>query len=138
MNIQHKALLAVFISSIAIVWPFTATAGLKSSNQVRVIKHNGSANYDYAYGTLSAARVSSDDTQSIGCLLETAGVAGETQRLECYAKDVEGQSLSCVSHSANLIRVARALPGYGWMYFRRDAAGECIYLQIRLGSPYLP
>ncbi len=110
-----------------------ALGGATSSYQVYVDTSSQSA-----YGTVSAARYSSDSSQEIGCY-EGPNTVG------CYASDASGNYLSCVNAYYNPDGVPTYLPtvisginAASYIYFVVDPnTGECGIVQIDNGSEYI-
>jgi hypothetical protein len=102
-----------------------------------------------AYGTLGNTRLSVDTQQLLGCEVYTSRdplTGAMMQSVSCLAQDATGATLECTSEDPGFVTVARALRGYGWVYFRIDPTefpgtpevGTCQALTVKTGSPYLP
>jgi hypothetical protein len=133
MKGHWKKGLVVVVMGVAILGHVPAWAGRKSSTQVVINTTARQAN-----GVLGNTRHSADPLQNIGCQVITTGVTGEQTLVECEARDRANNTLTCSSTNPAFVKVARALPDYGWLFFHTNSAGECIFLQAFVGSPYLP
>ena len=91
-----------------------------------------------AYGTHADARNSDEPLEQIGCEVHTEGPQGLTRSLVCTATSRYDVSASCTSTDDGFIKVAQAIPAFGWTYFEWDREGNCTLLSVRIGSQYLP
>jgi hypothetical protein len=89
-----------------------------------------------AYGTLGAARNSSDAVQFISCDVHAYGDG--TKNMSCAAKNTAGTYVYCTSTVAALVETARSLAGDSFVYFQWDASGACTYLGVGHSSEYAP
>ncbi|HYO53610.1 hypothetical protein [Archangium sp.] len=89
-----------------------------------------------AYGTLGAARNSSDTTQFISC--DVHAYSDGSKNMSCAAKSTSGTYVYCSSTVAALVETARSLSGDSFVYFQWDTSGVCTYLGVGHSSEYAP
>ncbi|PTL75515.1 hypothetical protein [Vitiosangium sp. GDMCC 1.1324] len=89
-----------------------------------------------AYGTLGAARNSTDAVQLISC--DAHAYKDGTRRMSCSAKNTSGTYVYCTSTVAGLVDSARSISGDSFIYFEWDTNGECTYLGVGHSSEYAP
>jgi hypothetical protein len=133
MNTYWKHGLTTLVYSLALLSTTSAWAGTRSTKTVVI---NNAV--PEAHGVLSNTRDSEDPMQTIGCRVQTLGLTGSEVLVECEATNAQGQTLACSSTRPAFAKVAQGLPNFGELWFRTNASGECTYLQVRVGSPYLP
>ena len=127
--LKHIALIySVIVLSCAMAWAGTG-AGSGVAIYHTINQASGSPHY---------VRNSPDDVQDIGCRVTTQGINGDELMVECEAIDAQGQSLACSSTQSAFVKVARALPNFGWIMFKTDGAGTCTFMNVRIGSLYFP
>lgn len=89
-----------------------------------------------AYGTLGAARNSTDAIQFISC--DVHAYDDGDKRMSCTAKNTSGTNVYCTSSVAALVETARSLSSDSFVYFEWDASGACTYLGVGHSSEYAP
>jgi hypothetical protein len=121
---------------------FAALLGLSGSALA------GGKNYDPVWvnttarsagGSLADARGSADSVQWIGCDVEAyaASLAVPTVAI-CYARDVKGTMVTCMSSEARLIQVALGLNGDSYLSFNWDKSGQCTMIHVGNQSTFSP
>lgn len=105
-----------------------ADAGYYANNGVTVQS-------TYAYGSIGAARHSSDSNQYIAC--ETFASSGSSPEVYCYANDASNKYLSCASLDANLVAVGGRANSASAIYFSTDGSGTCTGIYVTNGSHQL-
>jgi hypothetical protein len=88
--------------------------------------------FQYAQGSLSSARSSSDTLQFIYCELYAAG------NIQCRARDSAGNLRTCSTSDPNYVKAVQMINISSFVFFSWDAAGNCTNLLVRNGSNYLP
>jgi hypothetical protein len=97
------------------------------------------------YGSVLAARDSSDSTQSISCYVgayvTNADITNTTANvyLSCGATDSTGKSYSCYTYNPpdTWVKMMTSMNEISWIYFYGDSAGHCQGLNVDQGSQYL-
>ena len=88
------------------------------------------------YGSLAAARHSSDTVQFIGC--EVFASKGATPEASCYAKTASGTYMSCYTVDRNLVTIAGQLNTTSMLQFEFNPDGECTYINVTNASDGIP
>jgi hypothetical protein len=52
----------------------------------------------------------------------------------CFARDLDGTTLSCASYDANIVSVAQSLQGDGHVRFYANEFGGCTSITVRSSS----
>jgi hypothetical protein len=108
-----------------------ARAGYRNNQQVIV-----DTSSRVAYGTMGAARNSSDSNQMLACAI--FGSATSSLEAYCFATDQNGASLSCHSLNSNVIAAAQHAGSDSYIYFVADSSGTCTTVDVYNGSEYQP
>jgi hypothetical protein len=116
---------------VALVWPGTALAGVKSSAPVTV-----DWNARHASGAVGSARNGSDSKQSIGC--STSSYSDGSSYATCTATDANGVWGGCSTSVPNLVDAARNVKGDTYISFYWDANGACTTISGSNYSSYEP
>lgn len=111
-----------------------AHAGARSLAEVRIF--NSQDGYRSASGAMTAARNSSDFTQSIGCsnFIFDSTSSGS---MVCNATNSSGETLTCQTTNENMISMVRNLNAASLFSFVADWDGNCIRMSFENGSEFL-
>lgn len=119
----------VAAAAVAAAMLSTATIAIAGSRWVYQVGINDASRF--AVGTMTDARGSSDNVQTIGCY-HNSGTAS------CYATNSAGLSRSCTTANAALIDVIRSISSESYLYFQWNADGTCNYVFVDNGSRWKP
>jgi len=89
-----------------------------------------------ARGTFLTARKSANNEEAIQCNVK--GFSSGSTAVECWAKDPQGEYLSCTSSNEAFVKALGAVVSYGYLYYTVDAAGNCTSIIVSSGSRHLP
>lgn len=92
-------------------------------------------NTGQAYGTLAAARSSSDTLEYIGCqtVATTTGL-----QLSCSAQNSSGVSTYCNSTNQYMVNMAMGISQASYVSFQWDSSHNCTSVVVSNSSLYLP
>jgi hypothetical protein len=114
---------ATAVAAAALMAQSSVFAGQSSGSTVVV----GST---YAYGSLKAARNSSDTKQYIGCAI--GAQPGQTPGIQCSAQNASGTSIYCADNapSAAAIAMVSGINDSSYVYFVADSNHNCSYIVV--------
>ena len=92
--------------------------------------------FQFASGTIGDARASADTNQMIGCGVTSSPTNGTG--MNCWATDSAGNTATCYSYNAELVKAAQAIGNDSYIFFYFDASGFCTYLNVSGSSHYRP
>lgn len=120
--------LCVLVALCATALP--AWAGLQAGLDVMI-----SPGYKTASGTVGHTRRSADAVQYIYCasLAASNGTAGGL----CSAKDKTGAIATCTTFTPAQIAVIQSVNDSSHIYFAWNDSGQCTYVYVFNGSPYV-
>lgn len=123
------------IFAVSILLSFGVYAGTYLVAPVEVTDNgNGSGE---AQGAMSAARLSANMDEHIGCRLR-GDVLNHRIQVQCVAADENGTQVSCLSTEPEIIAAMQAITVYSWILFKFDTSGNCTFLQTSTKSLYVP
>jgi hypothetical protein len=133
--VKKTTVLGAIVGSGVLLAGGLAFAGLQDVDSQDTVTVNMTART--AVGVMSAARLSPDGTQYIGCyvLVPTATSAAE---VHCAAQDSAGKNVGCISRTAAFIQAVAAMNSDSEIWFTADAKGDCTQLGIDTESDYSP
>jgi hypothetical protein len=90
-----------------------------------------------ASGSVSATRLSEDNSQSIGCDIASDGVGSAF--ISCAATDAVGNQAFCslLNPSPAALSALSSLNSSSFIYFTANTTGTCTYLSVNNASTYL-
>jgi hypothetical protein len=115
----------------ALVASTAAWAGYKSNFYVTVNTVSR-----IAYGSMGAARGSTDANQSIGCTVQ--GFSNGTNMVICEAYNASNVSGYCTSSVPAIVTAATSQTDASYIYFTWDVNGACTQLHVGNDSSYAP
>lgn len=101
----------------------------------QVAKHEVVVGTTYAYGAVSSARYSADNTQSIRCGKENFN--GSASVGFCMAVDRGADEIMCVTTDREQIRTIEGMTEFTDIYFQ-TYDGSCDFISMTHSSGYLP
>ncbi len=129
-KLNNRLLSGVAVAVLAASFP--AAAGLRLTYEVVI-----DATQRYAFGSMAAARNSSDPYQAIGCVV--FGRPGNAS-IQCQARDANDNYATCMiaPPPPEMLAALQTLTSEALIYFAWDANGQCSDMFVTLFSYHPP
>lgn len=129
MSKRWKLILVGAVCGLAL--PTVAIAGYHHISEV-VVRTN------QAYGSVAAARNSSDNFQYIGCGTIVDTIWGGGTYGQCTAEDRNGVRVACRTTNPEMMQAMATVGELSFISFVFNSSGTCTYVYVTNASNYLP